>query len=639
MQNIEHLLNFGKTDEKVEAHKLKIYDFNTNSFRLCQKIDDLPYDLGVYELLDSSEKIITCSDSYRFGENKEKILEEVKWRGYSLEQKTDLSDEQIISFLETKQKYQKNIGKIVVYNGKKVKVSHLKSDIIPGVLCLTADNFFAYVYIESQKITEILENTKEKKTSKLSYNLEEEKKLCDIFIIGSYSIIDTRKFYDKLVIETEEITPDKFSLFLDRLKTDPKECSKLNLVYMWLTLNPMDGAFVMETLEKKSDDIFTFEKKYPYDAVFDIKVQDYTYAYIVLPRFYGLEPHPTEKDIQIDYKDFTLKNPLFLNKQNIEHQPYLKTDAKIVEAKLLFLRPECWDVFIRLSPEFATSWIPEKNMVIFNGNAFMPSFIKKINALLFLQEHTIISEGKSDEEKDLLEKQILHKKFCADFGKNYSLPEYDFFTDFREVYKKLWIDKKFTGEKIRQMNSMETFDDISLTLIWEQMNEGNDAIFLEKIITLDGKNHDLNFMHHFTGFFDMKVSEATYAKLIGKKFYGHGNKSTEFILNFEDVDNSLILPYFTEQNPFFHQRLFSNPFRLETDGKTLDIKLLYVHRDVLDKITDFCRGLLPSWINISDNEFVIIPTLYKNFLINTGNLAEYTKKVTIRDNLEYYKTF
>ncbi len=333
--NSRHAVAFSKPTVKENLH---YFDFDTESWRRVEPLNNLPYNLCSYRFLDEPEDakcVVTCHDSYRLTTDldnepdAEEMWEEKSWR------------DDLVKGAEFDYLY--NDGK-----GYRAKVCWTKADIIPGVIVGSPRqcpnlNGFGYIYKESccfgesgtffeLLTTEELEKERqEDEVAEKRYKDQQEKiqqikrglpfytrkgyEKSGIFPIGPI------QFYDKLpYYQTLKKFPDPITV--EMLKDTDAELSGSQLAVVGLRTVAKDYDLCYYNTEQKVQEFSVAKREYESsvilkggDVIFDIHVHGGTYARL---RYGDDDPeHQWNRDFDLikvnetfTFPDVTLDNPL-----------------------------------------------------------------------------------------------------------------------------------------------------------------------------------------------------------------------------------------------------------------------------------------------------------------------------------------
>lgn len=354
MSGFEPLVAF---NNNFDDSDLYYFDFNDNTWKGCEPIGRLPYDLCKYKAINSDHEFITCVDSYCLTDNLEDVLsndemhKEKEWR------------DSIV-------KAQEEVDMLNKGEWHKMIVAWVKADVIPGVLHLRKRRddrgICGYFYKESKRlaksqtktpiITEqqlqeekeyderVLKNIQEKKdrykeiekTLKL-YKIKEEFYHIYAPTVKDVVFYDTLPYYQSLRLDTEQKIISKEDWFPEAKKTyeeylaySNREKGFVNLIKHTAHVRSEDKTADMVSVEDKYTDIKNCYAplKTDYDAFYNIKIYNATYAKLVCDYKeidcdvigYSVE----DKQI-FGFFDITEKNPIF--NSTISNTIYIDTDG------------------------------------------------------------------------------------------------------------------------------------------------------------------------------------------------------------------------------------------------------------------------------------------------------------------------
>lgn len=395
------------------SHKY-YYDFDTEEWIKCYKLDRLPYGLITLQLDNgktNNQCVVTCEDSYRLADfpeeiNSEFMLNEKKWRDEIVKAgaEFDWLDEN-----ETSDCWVKG------------KVCWTKADIVPGVVLIGPRehpnlNSFGYFYKESKRFAKSCSYTRiiteeellqeEEDRQQRIKKLDEEQKMinelskkiglkcCKKYIkyayqclgFGKMSYIDTIEYYKTLTKNPEEITKMRIAETLsedERQKfLDTEYKSTIGLIGLVSKLGEnydvvFDSGQQVPEFNKWRDEHYVCLTGS--DGIFDIVVHGANYAYLYCG---DSDPHneyerkiPLEKNESnntFTFTDITLENPLFLSASGSRLEIY--TDGKIVTYKSIWIKYDKGRIINKFGNSYAISHFPKLDRILFNGHAWQPSF-------------------------------------------------------------------------------------------------------------------------------------------------------------------------------------------------------------------------------------------------------------------------
>lgn len=317
MCDFEPLIYFKNT---VPDDIFYLFDFSENKWIETKIISQYPYNLYKFVLNNGKEEI-NCINSYRIKKSLENIPSNEEMNKLRIAHEKLLTEKIIYSklndYTSKKNLYLKEED---IYYTSNI---HLKSDIIPGVIC--AFNEYHY-YEDTFFIIDVSEKIKEKNLkylNELSKERDEENKKIDE-IINNIPIIkefenknigkikDIRPYWKTLMFLSEEITYNTIVKANKGIKINEEEfndyCKEsiitkalcglvaYNDKYDWVYTNQN------ENIDKKYVDL-----KY-FDGFFDIKIIDATYAYL---SYCDTDLNLEKVDNYFTFTDITQENPLF----------------------------------------------------------------------------------------------------------------------------------------------------------------------------------------------------------------------------------------------------------------------------------------------------------------------------------------
>ena len=386
MSGFEPLVGF---NNNFDDNDLYYFDLSNDTWVKCKPIGRLPYNLCKYQIENSEQTFVTCTDSYRLIDNLEKALskdemhKEKEWRDSIVKAQEE------VDFFH-KDKWHQMI------------VAWVKADIIPGVLHIKQRrndyDLCGYFYKESKKLAkkqtktsvitekqlqeenehdEIIRKHKQKrrdsikeveKTLKL-YKIKDEFHNCYDPIIKKMFFYDTLPYYQSLklnndnkLIPKEDWDPKAPVTYEEYLaKSNHDKC----LTKLVREMRPR-GTSDMVSIEDEYTDIKNCRAplKTNYDAFYNIKIYNATYARLKCDY---KEVDCDVIDYSIDNKkifgffDITEKNPLF--NSTIAETMYFETDGDKItfEGILMDYLPR---YILKCSQLFTVNHFPTKGFVI-----------------------------------------------------------------------------------------------------------------------------------------------------------------------------------------------------------------------------------------------------------------------------------
>lgn len=347
---------------------LTYFDFDTETWRPVEPLDNLPYGLCTYKFLDNDPNvvltcpdqlvIVTCHDSYRLSTDPDhersisEMWEEKEWRD-------------LIAVSGAELDY-KTAGD----GGYEAKVCWPKSDIIPGVITGGPRRFpningFGYIYKESRKFSksgtefpllssEELEKVKEEdRISEQRYKENKErisklKKSLKYYVVSdpenpnralNVSFYDTVSHYKTLSKYPHAVTFDLVKEYLKGSDNEPvvNTYTGHQLCFIALCCIAQEYDLCYYKMEKDiKNDILESKENFIVldkgDVYFDIKVHNATYAYLECrsdPYYNTRFDMEKVEEKTWTFTDITIDNPLF--KSSLGSALCIYTDGTKVE--------------------------------------------------------------------------------------------------------------------------------------------------------------------------------------------------------------------------------------------------------------------------------------------------------------------
>lgn len=317
MCDFEPLIYFKNT---IPDDIFYLFDFSENEWIEAKIVSQYLYNLYKFVLNNGKEEI-NCINSYRIKQSLENIPSNEEMNKLRIAHEKLLTEKIIYSklndYTSKKNLYLKEED---IYYTSNI---HLKSDIIPGVIC--AFNEYHY-YEDTFFIIDVSEKIKEKNLkylNELSKERDEENKkineiINNIPVIKEFEnknigkIKDIRLYWKTLMFLPEEITYNTIVKANKGIKLNEEEFNNYckesiitkalcglvayNDKYDWVYTNQN------EKIDKKYVDL-----KY-FDGFFDIKIIDATYAYL---SYCDTDLNLEKVDNYFTFTDITQENPLF----------------------------------------------------------------------------------------------------------------------------------------------------------------------------------------------------------------------------------------------------------------------------------------------------------------------------------------
>lgn len=341
----------------IEPVSTNLWDFDTQMWRKCTQLDNLPYDMGTFALegeTNPDRVTVTSKDSYRLCKNPDAstVVTEEKWR-----------DE-----LYEKAKRKETVELDFLYKSEwhKAKVAWIKEDIVPGVMHIVPrdeGNFWSYVHKDSSTLApsethtrhiseeELERERQDRVDSKEKYQkyLKERDELyasLKRYTFRGYTdrsdrtdmeFIDLLPYYQTLKIKPEEVTMEVLNDFLKE-KEGSIEPGNFVPAMPYLIFNKnYDGAFsVCKETNKEPGKVTTYSYGDKCDAYADFRVKNATFAnYIIRDNITQQEEKfPLKKDGEDFVLGNTVENPIFPAVWGDRF--YLQTDGD-VEYKAVYI--------------------------------------------------------------------------------------------------------------------------------------------------------------------------------------------------------------------------------------------------------------------------------------------------------------
>jgi len=389
MSNFEHLVSFKK---EANNNNLFYFNFSDNTWTQCKPVGQLPYNLCKYQVENSDDTFITCTDSYRLTDNLDDVLsndemyKEKEWRDNVVKGREEID-------LFSKDEWHKMI------------VAWVKADIIPGVLHLrkrrNESDMCGYYYKESKNLAksctqtpaiteEQLQKEKEQDERTTKYIQEKNDKIdkiekslklfkikdeCHSFYapsIKDFFFYDTLPYYqslklnnDKKLLSKEDFHPDARVNYEDYLSYDNRRKCLGKLVF-----HTNRETADMVSIE---DEYTNIKKCYQplktdYDAYCNIKIYNATYANLEC----GYQKIDCDIIDSIDdknifgFKDITETNPIF--NSTLANTIAIETDGDKItfDGILMDSMPR---YITKCAQKFSVIHFPSKNFV-FLANTF-----------------------------------------------------------------------------------------------------------------------------------------------------------------------------------------------------------------------------------------------------------------------------
>ena len=345
MSGFEPLVGF---KNNFDDNDLYYFDFSSDKWVKCKPIGRLPYNLCKYQIENSEQTFVTCTDSYRLIDNLDNAL----------------SNDEMYKEKEWRDNVVKKNEELDLYSGgkwHKMVVAWIKADIIPDVLHLKSrrneSNLCGYFYKESQSLAkscsktpvitqEQLQKEKEQDEQSMKYHQEKRDKIikiektlklfkikdeCHKFYADSIKKVffyDTLPYYQSLrldkeqkVISKEDWSPEAKITYEQYLAYSNREKGFINLVRQTNRICEEENTTDMVSVEDEYTDLKKSQiencnyqyLKCDYDAFYNIKIYNATYATLCC------DPRKIDCDIidTIDgknifgLKDITETNPIF----------------------------------------------------------------------------------------------------------------------------------------------------------------------------------------------------------------------------------------------------------------------------------------------------------------------------------------
>ena len=390
MSNFEHLVSFKKN---ANNNNLYYFNFTDNTWIQCELVDQLPYNLCKYQIENSDDTFITCTDSYRLTDNlddvlsNDEMLKEKEWRENVVKAREEVD-------LYTKDEWHKMI------------VAWVKADIIPGVLHLrkrrSESNMCGYYYKESKSLAksctktpviteEQLQKEKEQDENAIKYRQEKHNKIDEVEkslklykikdeyhsnyapSIKDYFFYDTLPYYQSL-----KLNNDKKLLSKEDFSTN----MKITYEEYLLGDNKIKCLGVLaKDIKNKTADMVSIEDEYTdikncyqplktdYDAYFNIKIYNATYANLKCSyKKIDCDIIDSIDDKKIfGFKDITETNPIF--NSTLSDTIAIETDGDKItfDAILIDMIPR---YILKCAQKFTVIHFPSKNFVFLADNFF-----------------------------------------------------------------------------------------------------------------------------------------------------------------------------------------------------------------------------------------------------------------------------
>jgi hypothetical protein len=398
----KHAVAFSKPNQSTKW----FYDFETSKWIGCVPVERLPYNLCSYRLDGEDKYVVTCEDSYRLIDDltnapKVQWLEEERaWR------------EELVCKESAELDFIKTLGAI------KAQVLRKKSDIVPNVLVISPRKYqsqiFGYYYYESAqlaksstltpvltqedlgkekeieaKATEMQRKHKEELNNVKTKLIESNSFKCykkyekfanqGIGFCGKCGFFDITEYYQSLRFYPHPITQE---LINEYCEANGKEISQVDCVALFgcVLFNSKYEYDVFYDSETKQIEKDSFVLGYG-DAYANIKVFGGTWGKIKIS-FEGelLEIPMNLVDEYLTFSDITLQNPIFKSVSGGEIKIF--TDGIEYTADRLIFDNPARRIINSIGNTFAVTKFPSKNLCLFLGHVWQPSFICELDQVI-----------------------------------------------------------------------------------------------------------------------------------------------------------------------------------------------------------------------------------------------------------------
>lgn len=412
-----HAVAFSKPNQSNKW----FYDFETSQWIRCVPVERLPYNLCSYRLDGEDKCIVTSEDSYRLIDDLANAPE-VQW----LEEERAWRDELVctefaeLDFIKTsvclfKPSLNSNPAQAEAI---KAQVSRKKSDIVPNVLVISPrkqfHQLFGYYYYESTQLAksstltpvltqedldkekdieakaiemlrkhkEELENLKTKLINSNSYKCYKKyQKFANqgISVSGKCGFFDITEYYQSLKFYPQSITQELINEYCkdNNEKTPQVDCLALFGCVLFNSKYEYDVFYDSESKQIEKD---SFVLEYG-DAYANIKVFGGTWGKIKIS-FQGelLEIPMDLVDDYLTFSDITLQNPIFKSVSGGEIKIF--TDGCKYIADRIIIDNPARRLMNLLGNTFAVTKFPSKNLCLFLGHMWQPSFICELDQVI-----------------------------------------------------------------------------------------------------------------------------------------------------------------------------------------------------------------------------------------------------------------
>ena len=389
MSGFEPLVGF---KNNFDDNDLYYFDFSSDTWVKCKPIGRLPYNLCKYQIENSEQTFVTCTDSYRFIDNLDKAL----------------SKDEMYKEKEWRDTVVKKGEELDLFSGgqwHKMVVAWTKADIIPDVLHIQSrrneSKLSGYFYKESKSLAEScsktpvitekqLQKEKEQDEQSMKYRQEKRDKItkiektlklfkikdeCHKFYADSIKKVffyDTLPYYQSLkldkeqkVISKEDWFPEAKTTYEEYLAYSNRQKGFVNLIRHTNNIHPEENIADMVSVNDEYTDIkngFQLLKN-DYDGFYNIKIYNATYATLCCDyKKIDCDIIDSTDDKKIfGLKDITEKNPIFNG--CVADTIYIKTDGdKITFTGLLMDTLPRY--ILKSSQYFTVNHFPSKGFVL-----------------------------------------------------------------------------------------------------------------------------------------------------------------------------------------------------------------------------------------------------------------------------------
>lgn len=431
--NSKHLVEFISVNSVNSDKTFWFYDFETSKWIQAKLINRLPYSLCSYALDGEANNqcIVTCENSYRLIEDLS-TAPDIEWLN---EQR--IWREELIANLNTNPDTTPELDFIRGDNQVKAQVSRTKSDIVPNVLVISPrkklGQMFGYYYYESLRLAKSCTYTKPFSQEELDTEAQVEENTTQILKKQNE---DLEEFKSKLVRCSKFKCYDKY-LHMANTGANTGPCGRagfFDILEYYQSLNFYPHPITRELI--KSSNRVNIEKM---DQMDQMDQQNYSLYGTILFNSQGFEICHDENTIQISqsfilgshdafaniriyggtwaklsirgeggfeismdlvedyltFPDITLQNPMFKTISGSSIKIY--TDGTTCSYNGICYSIRVVRLFSGIGNSYAITQFPSKNLTLFLGHCWQPSFVCQTDRIIPVEyiEKTSKSTGVS----------------------------------------------------------------------------------------------------------------------------------------------------------------------------------------------------------------------------------------------------